>query len=485
MAEQEAGRRRIPLWVPALLCLLVLMLDIGTPRGVAGGIAYVPLVFCGLWLARPQSAFVLAAVATLLTVLAFYAKAPSAVAAWMVATDRVLSVLAVWFTATLVFLRRRTEQALRESEVNKSAARTEAREKTALLASLVESSKDAIISRDLHGVVTSWNRGAELIFGYSAAEMIGKEVSRFIPEDGLHDEDAILAAIQRGDRAVHLETRRLHKDGSTVDISVSVSPIFGSEGKLIGASGIVRDITMRKRAEAGLLRKTEELQRSNRDLEQFAYVASHDLQEPLRAVSGCVQLLQKRYGDKLDERADELIGYAVDGTSRMQALIEALLTYSRVSRMENPLQPIDCAAALDLALKNLSAAIQETGSEVSRDPLPTVMGIPANLALLFQNLIGNAIKFRKKGEPAKVRVRAERRDGEWLISVADEGIGIEPQYFERIFTIFQRLHTRQEYPGTGIGLALCKRIVEHHGGCIEVESEPGKGSKFSFNLRAV
>ncbi len=231
-----------------------------------------------------------------------------------------------------------------------------------------------------------------------------------------------------------------------------------------------------------LFQRTEELARSNHDLEQFAYVASHDLQEPLRAVAGPLQLLQRRYEGQLDARADEFIGHAVDGATRMQTLIDDLLSYSRVGRLDDPRAPVQSAHALELALKNLSLVIQESGAEVTHDGLPVVLGISTQLALLFQNLVANAIKFRRTDRPPRIHIRAERAGDEWRFSVADNGIGIAEQYFERIFVIFQRLHTRRDYPGTGLGLALCKRIVEHHGGKIWLQSTPGEGTTFFFTL---
>jgi two-component system, sensor histidine kinase and response regulator len=229
-------------------------------------------------------------------------------------------------------------------------------------------------------------------------------------------------------------------------------------------------------------RRTQaELARSNRDLEQFAYVASHDLQEPLRMVAAYTQLLAERYQGKLDENADKYIRYAVDGALRMQTLIQDLLAFSRVGRKERELQLTACQTVVDTALKNLATAIQESAAQVEYGDLPAVMADASQLVQLFQNLIGNAIKFRG-AEPPVIRIAAEKKNREWLFAVSDNGIGIAPEHAELVFVIFKRLHTRAEYPGSGIGLSICKKIVEQHGGRIWVESQPGQGCTFRFTL---
>jgi len=241
------------------------------------------------------------------------------------------------------------------------------------------------------------------------------------------------------------------------------------------------EIVERKRAAEQLKRTMADLQHSNKELEEFAYVASHDLQEPLRMVSSYTQLLARRYQDQLDQDAHEFIGYAVDGAERMRRLINDLLTYSRVGTRGKPFGKTDCQQALQDTLANLQTAIDETDATVTHDQLPTVLADASQLIQVFQNLVSNAIKFRGQAPPA-IHIGAQRQDGEWVFSVRDNGIGIEPQYYERIFVIFQRLHPGDEYPGTGIGLAISKRIVERHGGRIWVESELGEGATFYFAI---
>jgi len=248
-------------------------------------------------------------------------------------------------------------------------------------------------------------------------------------------------------------------------------------------SGLTAIALTQKKAEEELKQLAEELKRSNEDLNRFASAAAHDLQEPLRGIEGFIKLLEKRYKGKLDEKADEYIDYVVDDVMRMQMLIKDLLLYSRVSAKGKVFSPANCSVVLEQALSNIRTALEESGAAVTYDPLPTVMGDEGQLISLFQNLIGNAIKFRSL-EPLKIHVSAKREGNEWIVSVRDTGIGIDPKQAERIFVIFQRLHTRQEYPGTGIGLAICKRIVERHGGRIWVESEPGMGTTFYFTIPA-
>jgi len=483
--------------------------------------------------------------------------------------------------------------------------RKQAEEKIQTLANIVKSSSDAIITKSLDGIITSWNEGAEQIYGYLAEEVLGKNVSILEPYNLKGEIKYFSEKIIKGERIQHYETSRLKKDGTIIYVSVTLSPVFDASGELVALSAIIRDITEnikakealrlssiynrslieasldplvtighdgkitdvntstefvtgysrdeligtdftnyftepekakngyqevfnegfvsdyaleirhrngsttpvlynasvykdesgevigvfaaarditeRKKTEKILKLKLEELALSNAELEQFAYVASHDLQEPLRMVVSYLQLLQRRYQGKLDEKADKFIYFAVYGASRMQSLINDLLELSRVTTGAREPEPKDCEFILNQVLSDLELFIKENKVTVSHDPLPEVMADYTQLVQLFQNLIVNGIKFHGKEAP-KIHISAEKIASEWVFSVRDNGIGIDPQYSEKIFEVFKRLHKKEEYPGTGIGLAICKKIIERHGGHIWVESELGKGSTFCFTL---
>jgi len=349
---------------------------------------------------------------------------------------------------------------------------------------LLEAAPDAMVVVNQSGEIVLLNVQAEKQFGYSRDELLGQKVKNIIPEgfaerliaDALRSvEDALAQQIGTG-----IELVGQRKNGSEFPIEIMLSPLESAEGILVTAA--VRDITTRKKAEADLLNKVEELNRSNEELGQFAYIASHDLQEPLRMVASYTQLLSRRYKGKLDSDADKFIAFAVDGASRMQRLIQDLLAYSRVGTKGTDLIEISSEAALEQALLNLRGAILEKGALVTHDSLPPVLADEMQLIQLFQNLVGNAIKYQSSAIP-KVHISAAKNGvKKWTFSVKDNGLGIDSQYFEKIFGMFQRLHKRQEFAGTGIGLAICKKIVERHGGRISVKSQPGHGSTFCFAL---
>ena len=334
-----------------------------------------------------------------------------------------------------------------------------------------------VVDRD--GKIVRVNREIERLFGYTREELLGQPIERVVPERTRDGHPALRDGYFGNPQARAMGAGRdlfgRRKDGREVPVEIGLNPLETDAGLFVLAS--VVDITERKRAE-------EELKRSNEELERFAYVASHDLQEPLRMVESYVQLLSKRYKGKLDADADEFVGFALDGAVRMQRLIEDLLAFSRVGTRDAALVPTDVTEVVDRALRSLKLRIEETGASVTREALPTVSADAGQLEQVFLNLIGNALKFRR-AEPPHVHVAARAKDGRWIFSVRDNGIGIAPQDFDRIFVIFQRLHDRSEYAGTGIGLAICKKIVERHGGRIWVESDPGRGSTFCFTLPAL
>jgi len=363
---------------------------------------------------------------------------------------------------------------------------SESKESGAKYRGLLEAAPDAMVVVNQGGEIVLLNVQAEKQFGYRRDELVGKKVKNIIPEgfaerlvsDGLRSaEDALAQQIGTG---IELIGRR--KDGSDFPIEIMLSPLESAEGILVTAA--IRDITMRKKAEAHLLENVKELNRSNEELGQFAYIASHDLQEPLRMVASYTQLLSRRYKGKLDADADEFITFAVDGASRMQQLIQDLLAYSRVGTKGRDLLDISSEEALHYALINLRGAIEDSSALVTHDPLPTVLADEMQLIQLFQNLVSNGIKYQSPGVPRVHISAAKNDDKKWMFSVKDNGLGIDPQYFGRIFGMFQRLHKREEFAGTGIGLAICKKIVERHGGSISVQSQLGQGSTFYFALTA-
>jgi PAS domain S-box-containing protein len=323
------------------------------------------------------------------------------------------------------------------------------------------------------------NRQLSYILGYEEDELIGRPALSFVlPEDRKAVREKAVSML-KGECSLGYEFRVINKQAKIKWVMETVVPIYYRRKR--ATMGNLIDVTERKQMEERLKQMTDEMQRSNTELEQFAYVISHDLQEPLRMVSSYTQLLSKRYRNKLDDDADEFIAYAVDGAKRMQTLLHDLLEYSRVGTRGKPFSLVNCEHIVKQATANLKIAIEECGASVSYDVLPTIMGDEGQLVRLFQNLIGNAIKFRGEEAP-QVHISAQRRNNTVTLSVKDNGIGIDPEHSQSIFDIFRRLHTSEEYPGTGMGLAICKKIVERHGGHISVQSQPGQGSIFYFSV---
>jgi len=360
--------------------------------------------------------------------------------------------------------------------------RRQAEEKLITIMKAVESTSDAVGISDAQGRHFYQNRAYTDLYGYATAEELQAAGGGAATVRDPAAARELFATILSG-KPWAGELELVTKSGRVFTGYERADAILDQAGRLIGVIGIITDITERKRAEEHLRRALAELERSNRELEHFAYVASHDLQEPLRMVASYTQLLAKHFEGRLDEKGRKYVHYAVDGAVRMQTLINDLLTYSRVGKQGKPLAATDSHVALGGALRNLSVVIAESHAVITNDHLPEVRADAAQLILLFQNLLANAIKFQRDALP-RIHVTARPQGGEWWFSVRDNGIGIPAQYAERVFVIFQRLHTREEYPGTGIGLAVCRRIVEHHGGKIWFESQPGEGTTFFFTIPA-
>jgi PAS domain S-box-containing protein len=322
------------------------------------------------------------------------------------------------------------------------------------------------------------------MFGYDRSELVGQPLEILLPEryrsGHVGHRTSYFQEPKLRTMGAGMDLIGLRKDGSEFPVEVGLSGLTTEDG--IRAMGAISDITDRKRAERDLAHVAGELRRSNSELEQFTYVASHDLQEPLRMVTNYLQLVERRYGSKLDADGLEFVHYAVNGASRMKALIEDLLRMSRAGTQAMNFTPVSAQVLADAAIQNLQIAIQESAAVVTTDPLPPVVADPTLLTQVFQNLIGNAIKFRAPGVQAQVHITANEREDEWVFSVRDNGLGIEPRHKERIFGIFERLHSADQYPGSGVGLAISQRVVERHGGRIWIESAPGEGSTFYFSI---
>ncbi|MFC6824117.1 sensor histidine kinase [Halopelagius fulvigenes] len=357
---------------------------------------------------------------------------------------------------------------------------------------LADSLSDGIIVLDTASRIQYANPAVEDILGYSSEELVGESKLSIIPE---RLREAHLSGLNRyletGERNIdwrYVELPGQHEDGHEVPLGISLNDFFFEGNRYF--VGLFRDISERKEVERALRERerqleelVEKLEESNERLEQFAYAASHDLQEPLRMVTSYLSLVERRYGDELDEDGEEFLEFAVDGAERMREMIDALLEYSRVDTQGDPLEPTDLNEVLADVRTDLTVKIEETDARIESEELPRVRGDDNQLRQLFQNLLDNALTYTGE-EPPRVEITAERDGEEWILSVSDNGVGIDPEDTDRVFQVFQSLHTREEGGGTGIGLALCKRIAERHGGDIRVDSEPGGGTTFSVSLPA-
>lgn len=352
------------------------------------------------------------------------------------------------------------------------------------LASIVLNSSDAIYAMSINGQIQSWNPGAEKLYGYAERDAIGRNISIVIPEFKQNELNHLLNKVAKGERIESLETKRQRKDKTVIDVSLTLSPIWDEAGIVASVSAISRDITFKKQVEEELRRYAEELALSNEELYVFSYAASHDLQEPLRSIQNFLETLNKKYKKRLGAEMEEQINAADDGVTRMYRLITDFLMYSRVGTERAVKEEVDCNLALKDALANLELAVKESNASIKQFTLPKIYGNFVQITQVFQNLVANAIKYQGESKPA-IEISAQKQDSMWLFAVKDNGIGIEQWFSERIFIVFQKLHDHRKYPGSGIGLALCKRVIEKHGGKIWFESEVGKGTTFFFTLPVI
>jgi PAS domain S-box-containing protein len=351
------------------------------------------------------------------------------------------------------------------------------------LAAIVDSSEDAIIGKTLDGVITSWNRGAEQLFGYSVDEAVGRPISLIIPPDRSEEMPAILRNIARGEGVHNFESRRLGKDGHLLDVSLTVSPVRDSRGRITGASTIGRDISEHKRTEEALAQKTLELERSNAELEDFTHVVSHDLKEPLRGIEAFSGFLAEDYAGNLDERGRSYLKVLQDSAVRLRDLIDDLLQLSRIGRIQPQYRYVSMGSLLEEIVQGMQFSLKDEDVDLHVAPdLPALVCDPVRIRQVFENLISNAIKYCDKTPPV-IEIACIEDQGAYTFSVGDNGPGIDPKYQENIFRIFQRLVLREDHEGSGVGLTICKKIIEGHGGRIWVESDgQGHGSIFSFSI---
>ena len=374
------------------------------------------------------------------------------------------------------------EEELRVQNEELSTSRNELERAKARYQDLFETAPDGYLVTDPKGVIQEVNPTAARLFGRPAEQLKGKPFVALLPAAEMKGYLELLAALNNRTKPLPIwEVEILPPGGTRFWASVTAAASCDKQGQIVGLRWLVRDVTDRKRAEEALRETAAELVRSNNDLAQFAYAASHDLQAPLRQVTGFMKLLRDRYRGKLDAKADEYIDFAVNGATQMSDLITALLEYAKVGNQGVEFQPVSLREPLDKALAVLADALRESGAKVTVADLPTVRADGGQLAQVFQNLLENAMKFRS-AKPLEIAIGAKRDAGRWMLWVSDNGIGLDPAQSQRVFELFTRLHDRAKYPGTGIGLAICKRIVERHGGRIWVDAKAGEGATFCLTL---
>jgi PAS domain S-box-containing protein len=460
---------------------MVFTADIFTPRGVVASVAYAPLVYFALSFKRPKTVFLFACAISALTILGAFFKTPNHVSVWVVVLNRSLSLSVLWLATFLVHRSRTAETALRDKEL--SSMQQEVDAKTALLATIVESSDDAILSKSLDGTIDSWNRGAERLFGYTPEEAIGSSIHMLIPEELHQEEPFILSEILRGKAVDHFETVRLHKTGRRIDVSITISPVRDHSGKVIGASKFLRDISAKKQAELETAEYTRALVRSNKALDDFAYAASHDLKAPLRVIDNAAKWLEEDLEPHLTPETRENMQLLRGRVRRMERLLDDLLAYSRIGRkLDNEFVEL---VAGDTLLHDVIALLAPPESFVIEvNPcFADIQVFRMPLQQIFTNLIGNAIKHHHRKD-GRIEISVEPGTEMHAFSVKDDGPGIAPQFHDRIFNMFQTLKPRDQVEGSGMGLAMVRKYVEVFGGAVWLDSAEGKGSAFHFTWPA-
>lgn len=453
-------------------CGLLFFIDLVTKLGYYATAPNVIVIMLAAMHGTKNKILFYAGLSTVLVIVGFYLSPSIDIPSSVAIANRTIGIAILWIVTIFCIIYLNSKKALEIEKQNISL--------------VFNATPGALLMVNQEDKIELVNKTLCELFGYDRDELIGQRIEILIPykfwqNHGQHRE----GYNKKPEKRTMAERADLHahtKDGRKFPVEIDLNPVKLNQVPKVIA--LVTDITERRKQLDALQDYMSQLKKSNESLEQFAYVASHDLQEPLRMVSSYTQLLASRYQNKLGDDADEFIKYAVDGAKRMQSLIQDLLRFSRLSAESIKKEQIDINELYDYALDNLKMTISDTSTQITKDELPVIFGDKGQLGQLFQNLIGNAIKYGDPEINNQVHVSAERVNDMWQFCVQDNGIGIQPEYFERIFVIFKRLHGAHEYTGTGIGLALCKRIVDSHGGEIWVESEYGKGSRFYFSLLA-
>jgi signal transduction histidine kinase len=460
------------LYLSLVVIVALLVIDLERPAELMIGYFFIIPVILSYFTGRSRLIYLVAAVSTVASLFGFLF-APAGITS-NIAVNRPFSILVVWTVAFLGNYQVRSNARLSE-ESNR-------------LRAILDTLPVGVAITDRMGRVDEANGQMDRIwgghFGIDRGPIDPVSYSGYDPETGVKlraNEWPMARSVDRGETVAGEIVDIDRADGKRSTLLISSAPIKDAKGTVTGAVTVAMDITDHRAIEMELARKNQDLFRSNRELQQFAYVASHDLKEPLRMVTTYMQMLDRRYHDQLDDPAREYIGFAVEGSKRMYALVDDLLTYSRVETAMQPFGPVAMDQVMITALKDLGEAIETSGANVSVDDLPEVHADFQQMVQLMENLIGNAIKFRRN-EPPVVKVSATSNGKEWVFTVKDNGIGMEKEYSNKVFQMFQRLHPREMFPGTGIGLAICKKVVERHGGRIWFDSEPGAGTTFYFSL---